>query len=228
MARFVPPLMLCLSFAWPAVASSTCYGTVAKGRLEGAVALPPAGPNFSPYSSLGEATGRTYVHSMVRDIVVGAYRELEKAAPGKHFVYGETGWKDGGRIRPHKTHQNGLSVDFMVPVLDNAGRSIPLPGNAANRFGYGIEFDAGGRFDGLRIDFDAIGEHLYQLDRHSRVAGSGLQLVIFDTAYLPRLFRTARGQHLQRNVKFMTTKPWVRHDEHYHVDFVAKCKPYAG
>ena len=28
--------------------------------------------------------------------------------------------------------------------------------------------------------------------------------------------------------RFMKGKPWVRHDEHYHVDFAAPCKPHSG
>ncbi|MYN39650.1 hypothetical protein GTP55_09720 [Duganella sp. FT109W] len=74
-------------------------------------------------------------------------------AQGKTFVYGETGLAQGGPIRPHKTHQAGLSVDFMVPVLNAAGESVPLPGNVSNQFGYGIEFDQAGRFEDLRIDY---------------------------------------------------------------------------
>lgn len=197
---------------------------MSKGRLENGVALPASGPNFSPYSTTAHAVGRTYVHSTVRDIVVAAYRDLEAAAPGKVFVYGETGWKSGGRIRPHRTHQNGLSVDFMVPVLDKAGRSVPLPTSALNRFGYDIEFDTAGRYEGLEVDFPAIAEHLYQLHAAARSRGSGIALVIFDTAYLPRLFATPRGPYLQQNLNFMKRQPWVRHDEHYHVDFAVKCQ----
>jgi penicillin-insensitive murein endopeptidase len=140
------------------------------------------------------------------------------------FVYGETGWKSGGRIRPHRTHQNGLSVDFMVPVLDKAGRSVPLPTSALNRFGYDIEFDTAGRYEGLEVDFPAIAEHLYQLHAAARAHGSGIALVIFDRAYLPRLFATPRGPYLQQNLNFMKRQPWVRHDEHYHVDFAVKCQ----
>src|SRR6185436_11752783 len=106
--------------------------------------------------------------------VAAAYQALESTAPGKVFVYGETGWRTGGRIRPHRTHQNGLSVDFMVPVLDANGRSVPLPTGPFNKFGYGIEFDAGGRFGQLAIDFPAIGEHLYQLHRAARARGIDL------------------------------------------------------
>jgi penicillin-insensitive murein DD-endopeptidase len=201
---------------------------VARGKLENGVALPSSGPNFSSYSTAAELVGRTYVHSLVRDVVVNGYRALEGAAPGKVFVYGETGWKSGGRIRPHRTHQNGLSVDFMVPVVGTAGRSVPLPTNALNRFGYDIEFDAAGRYGELEIDFPVVAEHLYQLDLAVRKQGVGIALVIFDEAYLPRLFSTARGPYLKQNLKFMKSKPWVRHDEHYHVDFSVRCKPFAG
>jgi penicillin-insensitive murein endopeptidase len=160
--------------------------------------------------------------------VVNSYKALEATAPEKVFVYGETGWKSGGRIKPHRTHQNGLSVDFMVPVMNRAGRSIPLPTNALNRFGYDLEFDAAGRYEELEIDFLAIAEHLYQLHLAARTQGIGIALVIFDEAYLPRLFATARGPSLKQNLKFMKGKPWVRHDEHYHVDFAVKCGPFAG
>ena len=189
------------------------------------MALPSGGPNFSSYSTAAGLLGRTHVHSKVGDVVLAAYKALESAAPGKVFVYGETGWKSGGRIRPHRTHQNGLSVDFMVPVVDAAGRSVPLPGNPLNRYGYDLEFDASGRHGELAIDFAALAEHLYQLDVAARAQGAGIARVILERGYLPRLFATPRGAYLKRNLDFMKGKPWVRHDEHYHVDFAVRCKP---
>jgi len=98
-----------------AYAQSICHGTVANGRVENAVALPRQGPNFTAYSSLAASLGRTYVHSEVRDILLEAYRGAAQAMPDRVYVYGETGWENGGRIRPHRTHQNGTSVDFFVP-----------------------------------------------------------------------------------------------------------------
>jgi penicillin-insensitive murein endopeptidase len=96
-----------------------------------------------------------------------------------------------------------------------------------NKFGYGIEFDAAGRYADLTIDFAALAEHLYQLHLAARAQGAEIALVIFDQGYLPRLFATARGAYLERNLKFMKGKAWVRHDEHYHVDFAVRCKPLA-
>lgn len=216
-----------MTAALPSSAASRCFGTVAKGRLEEGVALPTSGSNFSAYSQLGVAAGRTHVHSMVRDVVIDAYAQLATALPGTVFVYGETGWAGGGRIRPHRSHQNGLSVDFFVPVRNAAGVSVQLPTGIANKLGYSIEFDAAGRFDDLRIDFAAIAEHLFQLAESARRHGSGLAMVIFDPPYLPMLLATPRGDWLREHVNFMKGRAWVRHDEHYHVDFRMTCAPLA-
>lgn len=207
---------------------STCFGTVANGRLEHGVSLPASGPNFSAYSSLGANLGRTYVHSKVLDVVVAAYAALQRSLPGNVFVYGETGWAAGGRIRPHRTHQNGLSVDFFVPVRDRSGRSVALPTSLTNRFGYGIDFDEAGRFGEYSIDFEAIAEHLYELHAAAKARGIGVALVILDPRYHPKLFATTRGPFLEQNLTFMKGAAWVRHDEHYHVDFAVPCKRTGG
>ena len=206
-------------------AESQCYGTVSRGRIENSVKLPTSGPNFSAYSALGTAAGRTHVHSTVADIILAAYGALAKSQPATAYVYGETGWFSGGRLRPHRTHQNGLSVDFFVPVRNAEGKSVPLPTGLTNKLGYDIEFDKAGRYGEYTIDFPALAEHLYQLQQAAQAKGAGLALVILDPVYLPRLFATARGPHLQKTLPFMKGTPWVRHDEHYHVDFRVPCKP---
>ncbi len=209
-------------------ADSTCYGTVSNGRLEHGVQLPEKGKNFSAYSFLGMSLGRTYVHSKVAEIIAATYQALEKSAPDKVFVYGEAGWKSGGQIRPHRTHKNGLSVDFMVPVVNSASKSVPLPTAMTNEYGYQIDFDKNAQYQDLTIDFEAIGEHLYQLDLAAKSHGAGIALVIFDPPYLPRLFKTTHGKYLQANIPFLQGKVWIRHDEHYHVNFDLPCKPMRG
>jgi len=205
---------------------STCYGTPEKGRLEDSVALPSSGANFRAYSSAGVLAGRTYVHSIVRDVVVAAYDALAKELPGTVFVYGETSWRSGGSFRPHKTHQNGTSVDFMVPVRDASGASVPLPGGPLDKFGYGIEFDATGRHDELAVDFPAVTAHLRHLDREARSRGVTIRRVILCPEFVARLKSTPRWKDISGQVPFSTKKPWVRHDEHYHVDFAVACEPY--
>ena len=208
-----------------AAAESICYGTVSHGRLEQGVQLPEAGANFSAYGALGVLLGRTYLHTRVAEVVTEAYAAQAVAQPEVRYVYGETGWAAGGRFRPHRTHQNGLSIDFFVPVRNAAGASVPLPTGMTNRLGYDIEFDADGRYGEYTIDFAAMAEHLYQLQQAAQAHRVGIALVIFDAPYLPKLFATARGAYLQQHLPFMKGKPWIRHDEHYHVDFSLPCKP---
>jgi len=207
--------------------ASTCYGTTSAGRLDGGVQLPSNGRNFGSYSSLGNTLGRTYVHQHVRDAVVDAYAAVYQSMPAKRFVYGETGLAGGGKFAPHRTHQNGTSVDFMVPVMDRQGRTASLPTNALNKFGYALEFDAKGELDHLRIDFDALGEHLYQLAEAAKTHGAPIRRVIFQKELVTRLYQTRRGDYLRKSVVFMKATPWIRHDEHYHVDFSLPCQPLA-
>ena len=220
-------LFVMLAFSWPCSAyPSACYGTVANGRLAGGVQLPGHGGNFAAYSQVGVELGRTYVHSLVRQVVLDAYAGLEKSAPGKTYVYGETGLAHGGQIRPHRTHQAGRSVDFMVPVLDGANRSVPLPSAPWNKFGYGLEFDDQGRLPTMRIDFDAMAEHLYQLSASAHQRGVAIERVIFDPLLMERLFNSSpRAAALRSRLPFMKTRPWIRHDEHYHIDFAIPCLP---
>lgn len=204
--------------------TSTCYGTTAKGRLEHGWRLPSSGDNFSPYSLLGVGAGRTYVHSRVHQIVVETYAELSQQLPKTHYVYGETGWEEGGSFRPHKTHQNGLSVDFFVPVRNKAEQSVRLPMHAFNRWGYDIEFSTQGRYDDYRIDYEAMALHLLVLKQVADRHGVKIWRVIFDNQLQKQLFATKYGEQLRASLTFSKNKPWVRHDEHYHVDFDLPCR----
>ena len=208
------------------VRASTCFGTISKGHLTGGVQLPLRGDNFVAYSLIGVKMGRTYLHSLAHRVVLDAYTELKRTAPDKTYVYGETGFAHGGTISPHRTHQNGTSVDFMVPVMDEANQSIPLPSLPSNRFGYGLEFDDQGRMPSIRIDFDAMAEHLYQLSIAARRHNVTIERVIFDPPLTEKLFSSRRGgAELPRILPFMKARSWIRHDEHYHVDFGIPCRP---
>ncbi|MGH7519396.1 MAG: penicillin-insensitive murein endopeptidase [Gemmatimonadales bacterium] len=198
---------------------SGSHGSPERGWLEHGGRLPTRGSNFVTYSYLGSLLGRTSVHSAVRAAVVDAYASLHVAQPDLTFVYGETGWPRGGRFWPHRTHQNGLSVDFMVPVRDQRGRSVRLPTPPWRKFGYGIEFDSTGRWKGLRLDFEAMALHLDYLEQTARQHGLTIEVVIFASELQPALFATTSGRTLRKRIRFSTRPAWVRHDEHDHVNF---------
>ena len=203
---------------------SICYGTTSNGRLEGGVQLPSEGANYVSYSTTAELAGRTYVHSKVGEIIIAAYQWLETEAPDKVYKYAETGSREGGPFKPHKTHQNGLSVDFMVPVVDDKGKSVHLPTHYFNRLGYDIEFDETGRYDGYTIDYDAMAAHIVGLHKAAVTLGVDLWRVIFEPKLQSHLLRTKYSDYLQKHIQFSKKRSWVRHDEQYHVDFDIPCR----
>jgi penicillin-insensitive murein endopeptidase len=187
--------------------------------MDNGVKLPYKGENFVPYSTLGFLLGRTYVNSRVRDIIVETYKIQQTKSPDVIFMYGETGFENGGPFKPHKTHMNGTSVDFMVPIINKDEESIPLPTSVFNKFGYSIEFTLDGKFKNYEIDFESMASHLKSLHQISVSMGYGIQLVIFDPKMRHHLINTVDGEYLKNNLKFNTKRVWVRHDEHYHVNF---------
>jgi len=178
MSKFIVIFALIWSFSSVA-AESVCYGTTSNGRLENGVKLPASGENYVSYSFFARVFGRTFVHSTVKKIVVDAYSRLFDEMPDKVFKYAETGFKDGGEFKPHKTHRNGLSVDFMTPVVDANGKSVHLPTNVFNKLGYNIEFDESGHFDGFRIDYVALAAHIVSLHKEAKANHADLWRVIF-------------------------------------------------
>ncbi|RDE22496.1 replication initiation protein [Motiliproteus coralliicola] len=203
--------------------TSTCFGTTSNGRLEHGVELPAEGKNYVGYSSVARLMGRTYVHSEVREIILSAYKALETEQPDKVYKYAETGFKTGGRFKPHKTHQNGLSVDFMTPVMASNGKSVHLPTHPLNKLGYNIEFDQSGQYEYLSIDYVALAAHIVALHKSAKGRGYDLWRVIFDPKLQPNLLETKYGSYLKQNIQFSRKRSWVRHDEHYHVDFEIPC-----
>jgi penicillin-insensitive murein DD-endopeptidase len=206
--------------SWVAlIAESVSVGTPAKGSLKDGVSFASQGSGFVTYSTLGNLMGRQYVHSRVQATLVEAFASLHAAAPDRTFVLGETGLKGGGRIRPHKTHQNGLSVDIFMPVRDDASRRVLMPTAPWNKFGYSLEFDSSGHGEGVVIDFDSVAELLVEVDRQAQRHGLALDCIIVAPEYVDRVLAAKAVGIGQLAPLFMRTPAWVRHDEHLHVDF---------
>lgn len=202
---------------------SKSKGSAAVGDLDDGKRLPTTGPNFETYSRLGSALGRTCLHDRARQAVLESYSELHKLVPDRKWIYAETGWCWGGSFYPHKTHQNGMSIDFHVPVFENDEPAL-MPTWPWDGFGYLLDFNADGlipaRF--LAIDFEAMGQHLLALDRAAAKNGLRIKRVIFAPELQKKLKETKSGKRALKKFTFSKKPSWVRHDEHYHVDLVTK------
>ncbi len=205
--------------------SSTCYGSTKNGRLDNGVKLPSEGKNFTSYGYIPKLLGRTYVHSTVKNVVIESYDKLVEIHPDYIYKYAESGFESGGLFKPHKTHQNGLSIDFMVPVFNNNKKSAYFTTNAFNRYGYDVDFDRNGKNGTHQIDFDALGAHLVALNKAALNNGITVWRVLFAPELQQKLYASRYGRYIKKNILIPNKKSWVRHDEHYHVDFKIKCKP---
>ncbi|MEM8488557.1 MAG: penicillin-insensitive murein endopeptidase [Bacteroidota bacterium] len=200
-------------------AQSISHGSTSNGSLENGKRLPTSGPNFTSYARLGALLGRTAVHHQVQHAILDAFAILHTNHPELRYMIGETGKVNGGPFPPHRTHQNGLSVDFMVPVRDQHGDVTSFPASPFNKFGYNIEFDNAGEHGTYVIDFEALALHLTALRIAAAKHNLAIDRVIFDPALQPLLFAAPSGKVLRNTLPFSSRQAWVRHDEHYHVDF---------
>ena len=204
---------------WQSHAPSQSIGSIANGRLVNGKRLPSRGDNFVTYSRLGSLIGRNGVHHQVRKAIIESFDKLYQDYPKYRYMIGEASWLRGGRIKPHKTHQNGLSVDFMVPVVDEANRTTLLASHIFNKFGYGVEFDQDGKTSDAQIDFEAMAMHIYYLHQSCVANRIQIALVIFDPILQKRLYMTHHGKLLKGKIRFSASHVWIRHDEHYHINF---------
>jgi penicillin-insensitive murein endopeptidase len=199
---------------------SRSVGTPAQGRLEHGHPIPPSGPGFVTYSYLGSALGRQYVHGAVRDLLVEAFAACARDRPNRRFVVGETGWPHGGRFWPHRSHENGLSVDVFMPLRDGAGRARDVAAWPWNEFGYGLDFDAKGKLGDLSIDFDEVALLLTEIDARARAFGLRVQQIIVAPEYVPLILASTSGKRMGGLSGAFQRRPvWWRHDEHVHLDF---------
>jgi penicillin-insensitive murein endopeptidase len=87
------------------------------------------------------------------------------------------------------------------------------------RAGYGLEFDSNGCLGSPRIDFESVAAHLLAIQEAARRNSLRIERVIIAPRYIPLLEARSSGQRIGDSIPFMRTEAWIRHDEHYHVDF---------
>jgi penicillin-insensitive murein DD-endopeptidase len=203
---------------------STSSGTVSKGALANGKLIPFAGPNFQYYDTLSYLDDRAYVHDRVKKATLQAYELLAVDYPDQRFTIMECSKRQGGKIWPHRTHQNGLSIDFMVPLVKE---DEPYYGLDTIGFThYLLEFNADGTWQddaAVSIDLDLIAAHLLALHRSATEQGLAISKVLLKGEFLTALFQTPHGKLLKAKGLYFPTQlePLINglHDNHYHVDF---------
>lgn len=203
---------------------SRSIGSVSNGKLKHGKLLPYYGDNYTYFDRESYLSSRGFTSDLVSDIITDSYKELKSIHPDRKFYLMEMSNKEGGKIAPHRTHQNGLSVDFMMPKLKNGKPDYSL--DTLGRTHYLLEFDDDGRYEddpSITIDFDLIAEHLLILDDEARKRGSKIEKVIIKVEYKDELYSTPNGKKLKERgiyvVRGLSSLINRLHDDHYHVDF---------
>jgi penicillin-insensitive murein DD-endopeptidase len=212
------------NFTHKNIGSSIAEGKVNEGKIINAWQLPRKAGNMRYYSSFSYYTlGRSYVHSLVYKTVMDTYKDMEALYPQKKFRLAECSRRKGGKMFPHRTHQNGTSVDFMTPLMKKEKKQKFYDGLGI--FVYLLNFDdAGTRAHGkVKIDYNTMADHILLLEKNARKNGLKIKKVIFKIELQDDLFASEKGRKLKKTDIYFVQKlsPLINaaHDDHYHIDF---------
>ena len=203
---------------------SISTGTVGNGSLKNGRIVPFTGENFHYFDTVSYLKNRGFVHEKVLNALLASYTRLSETLPEIQFGLMECSRENGGRIRPHFTHQNGLSVDFMSPLCRNGKQCLDYDFQGAPH--YLMAFDADGNYSAdktVSIDFETMAVHLLTLAEEAKKSGLAIEKVILKLDLKDNLFATPSGKKLRASGIYFATNltPLVNalHDDHYHVDF---------
>lgn len=203
---------------------SISNGSVGNGSLTNGKLFPFTGANYQYFDTLSYINGRAFLHNRILATVLETYDSLAVRQPDRQFRVMECSNEHGGELYPHRTHQNGLSVDFMMPLIKNGEPYYEL--DDLGKEHYFLHFNNNGEYaedTEIAIDFDLVALHLLLLDQQAKTHGFRITKVIINTHLKDELFSTPFGQQLQSSniyvVQRLSHLINALHDDHYHVDF---------
>ncbi len=205
-------------------AKSQSLGTVSNGSLKNGALFPFSGPNFRYFDTSSYLAKRAFLNASILKTVLECYKSLETTLNGRIFGVMECSHEHGGKLTPHRTHQNGLSIDFMTPLLFNGQTNHDL--DTLGPAHYLMQFNDRGYYTEdprYRIDFETMAQHIYTLHLIAKANGHPIEKVIWKLELQDELLATKYGKLLmQENVYFtkhLTSLINNLHDDHYHIDF---------
>lgn len=203
---------------------SVSSGSVSDGSLTNGKLFPFSGANYQYFDTLSYINGRAFLHNRILASVLETYDSLAVRQPGRQFRVMECANQHGGELYPHRTHQNGLSVDFMMPLIKDGAPYYEL--DDLGKEHYFLHFNNNGEYaedTEVSIDFNLVALHLLLLDQQARLHGYRITKVIINTHLKDELFNTPFGQELKSSniyvVQRLSRLINALHDDHYHVDF---------
>lgn len=203
--------------------ASQSIGTVNNGELKHGKLVPYKGRNFMYFDRESYLASRAFLNNLALKSTLGMYDSLLKVLPQRYFHLMECSHQHGGELFPHRTHQNGLSIDFMMPLQKNGSPYYGLDTLGIEH--YALQFDDAGRYTKdttVSIDFDLVARQILILDHFARKNGLAIFKVIIKIELKEELFATPFGQQLKESDIYIVRglSPLVNdlHDDHFHID----------
>ncbi len=201
-------------------------GSVSNGSMKNGKLIPFTGENFKYFDTLSYLSGRAFVHENVLSSTLDAYQSLAELIPSRKFQIMECSLETGGKIAPHRTHQNGMSIDFMTPLKKDNKPYYDL--DSLGTAHYFLDFDKNGKNSSdstVLIDFEMVAQHILILNENAKKHGLKINKVIFKMELKDELFSGFYGKQLLKSGIYITKNlsPIINslHDDHYHIDFEA-------
>ena len=203
--------------------ASAAIGTVGNGTLQHAKLMPYKGKNFIYFDRDSYLAGRGFLHGSARQSVLATYDSLSRVLPHRYFNIMECSNEKGGEMFPHKTHQTGMSIDFMMPLLKDNKPYYGLDTIGAAH--YMLNFDDDGKYTrdpSISIDFNLVARKIMLLDYFARQNGLNIFKVIIKIELKDELFATEYGKLLKASGIYVVQglSPLINalHDDHFHID----------
>ncbi len=182
----------------PQALGSIALGLVDQGRMLNAVPF-PAGPHWTVVDP-----ANTYATQETVDYLVAALTRVGERFPGEVMRVNHISRRDGGWLRPHKSHQAGRDVDLGFYLLPDGA-----PSHGKGK---------GGRMD-LKLNWALVRALIEETDVQMIILDRRLQKTLYeyalveegeDKAWLDGLFRAGKASLFQHA---------PRHRDHFHVRF---------
>lgn len=203
---------------------STSKGSPSKGGIENSSLFPPAGNNYKYFSEESYLKGRGFVNSNVKSVLISAFELLEHNCPDQLFQIMECSHEHGGELWPHRTHQNGTSIDLMLPKSKNGKIDCSLDERGLSH--YFLNTDDQGRYidsEGVAVNFETTAQLVLAINEAAKKKGWKISKVIFKIELKDELFATKSGAEiLKEKIYFAQSLPKKVnefHDDHIHIDF---------
>ena len=204
--------------------NSKSIGVPGKGSMTNGKMIPYSGENFHYFSKMSYLNGRAFVNHNLKALVLESYQDLFVQFPEQEFGIMECSKKSGGKISGHRTHQNGLSIDFMTPVMKEGEPYYGLDYLGAAH--YMLAFNNDGKLiaePSLEIDFEMMGQHILALHKKAKKHNLRIKKIILKKELKDDFYKTKSGAAVKKKGIYITMNlpPRINesHDDHYHIDF---------